>query len=232
MGQLSFFFSWKCLQGENFSLEVFLHEQNKLLLFDLNLTCQHQGGRCPGRWWSPRGAGHQVWVQCMGSPAERTWKPQRASCLHSSVVRQTDVDRCVGRCADSARSCMRSDSRACSHQRADGDDDNNNPLTGFRTVCLALATDIGPLVSDCGLQLCGKTAVCATCAKRERTGALLRYTGTEAVGIFSPSAINSSRMRKTPPCDRHPRSTTTRTKPTHVTVRASREPAGSTWRQS
>lgn len=162
----------------------------------------------------------------MGSPAERTWKPQRASCLHSSVVRQTDVGRCVG----SSRSCMRADNRACSHQRADGDDDNNNnnPLTGFRTVCFALATDIGPLVSDCGLQLCGKTAVCAMCAKRERAGALLRYTGIEAVGIFSPSAINSTRMRKTPPCDQDPRTTTTRMKPTHVTVRTSREPAGST----
>ncbi|XP_026008748.1 uncharacterized protein LOC113012663 [Astatotilapia calliptera] len=41
-------------------------------------------------------------------------------------------------------------------------------------------------------------------AKRERAGALLRYTGMEAVGIFSPSAINSSRMRKILPCDRHP----------------------------
>ncbi|XP_031583073.1 uncharacterized protein LOC116310437 [Oreochromis aureus] len=55
------------------------------------------------------------------------------------------------------------------------------------------------------------------CAKRERAGALLRYTGIEAVGIFSPSAINSTRMRKTPPCDQDPRTTTTRMKPTHVT---------------
>lgn len=126
------------------------------------------------------------------------------SLVSSFECGQTGVDRCVGRCADSARNCMRADSRACSHQRADGDDDNNNPLTGFRTVCLALATDIGPLVSDCGLQLCEKTAVCAMRAKRERAGALLRYTGMEAVGIFSPSAINSSRMRKILPCDRHP----------------------------
>ncbi|KAL3968325.1 intermediate filament protein if [Sarotherodon galilaeus] len=56
------------------------------------------------------------------------------------------------------------------------------------------------------------------CAKRERAGALLCYTGTEAVGIFSPSAINSTRMRKTLPCDQDPRTTTTtRMKPTHVT---------------
>lgn len=59
------------------------------------------------------------------------------------------------------------------HTAAGGDHDNNNdgnkPLTGFRTVCFAFATDIEPLVSDHHMRLRGATTGCAGSAA-DRSG--------------------------------------------------------------